>query len=82
MQDFREPGAGIFRIKRDLALDKCLVRDLGSAKIQAILGGDSGGELRQLRLLFERGLPLDVGAFADESVAVRSLVNVARRATT
>jgi len=43
---------------------------------------NAGTDLRQLRVLFERGLPLDTAAFADPAVPLKPLVKASQQAAT
>ncbi|MEO6270377.1 MAG: oxidoreductase C-terminal domain-containing protein, partial [Lautropia sp.] len=40
---------------------------------------NAGGDLRQMRSLFEAGLPLDPTAFADTTIPLRGQVKAARQ---
>ena len=43
---------------------------------------NAGGDLRQMRLLFERAIALDPGVFADPAMPLRAQVKAAQAATT
>lgn len=40
---------------------------------------NAGGDLRQLRVLFEQGIPIDTQRYADESVALKPLVKASQQ---